>query len=187
MSKNINTMKDIHEILIVLVGNWNVKIFTPAWILNELLGFENNEDLNVRISKDLMPIYVYKGITLVPTDRFIEIRFNEINEEKIKLAIDVTLKILAILPYTPNKVVGFNYTLKEKWEFANIPKEGMITGFNLSEIRFKKQENDCTCTILMKNEPEPVIQFNFEYKDIDQIKEDTIQSHIKYIKSNGNN
>ena len=40
-------MASIKEISIVLVGNWNTKIFTPSWMIGELLTLSENEELNM--------------------------------------------------------------------------------------------------------------------------------------------
>lgn len=180
-------MDDIKEISIVLVGSWNVKIFTPTWVMRELLNLEGNEEVGLGFNSDLQPIYTFKNVHLLPTERAFEIRFNEISEESIKIANEIVIRLTSALPFTPKLLVGFNYKLSKKCDLENISIPNYSDKYKLNEIKLSKEETNFTLNVILNClQDSQTVLYNFHYKNLNFIKDNSIVEHVEYIKKYGN-
>lgn len=179
-------MKDIKEISILLVGSWNTKIFTPGWVMNELLSLHGNEEFEIGFNNNLQPTYKYKQIQFIPTDRAFEIRIEKYNEDLIKIANRAAIKLITTLPFTPNLVVGFNYKLLDSCEISNVSIPNYSDKYTISEIKLSKEEPNYILNVILSCGEIKTVVYNFHYKNLTFIKEKTIQDHIDYINKYGN-
>jgi len=180
-------LKRIKNISIILVGNWNTKIFKPSWVMSELLGLQGNEELELGFDNNLQPIYKYKNLRLIPTDRAFEIRFENINNELIEIANRIVIKLITTLPFTPNLLAGFNYKLPYNCKIKDLKIPDYTNKYSLSEIKLIKIEPDYTVNVILSCGETKYVMYNFHYKDLGFIKENTIKNHINYIiKQHGN-
>jgi len=177
-------MENIVEITIVLLGNWNTKIFTPTWIMKELLELDNDELLEIGFNNTLQPIYKYKEIHFVPNDRAFEIKFTNSDDNTIKIANKAALRLINALPFTPNMLIGFNYKYAKNCDLSGIKISDYSDKYSLSEIKFTKEEDDYVLNIIINNIAKQVT-YNFHYSKprFINIKETTIKDHIEYIKN----
>lgn len=177
---------DLKDISIILVGSWNTKIFTPSWMMSELLGLQSNEELEIGFNNNLQPIYKYKQIHFIPTERAFEIRFENISEVTINIANKSALKLISTLPFTPNLVVGFNYKIIGNCDLQNIKIPSFSEMYSLNEVKLYRNEPNFILNVIVNCSDSKTINYNFHYSNLSFIKENAIQEHIDYLKKNGN-
>lgn len=102
----------ITESVIRIVGNWNVKIFTPDWVSKILLNSPVDNSLEIEFNQDLQPSFQYKKVRTSPNDTSIDLYLFEFNEESKNSIIQIIINLLTALPYTPKIAIGFNYKVK---------------------------------------------------------------------------
>ena len=177
---------DLKDISIFLIGSWNTKIFTPAWMMSELLGLQSNEELEIGFNNNLQPIYKYKQVHFIPTERAFEIRFENISDVSIDIAIKSVLKLISTLPFTPNLLVGFNYKIISNCDFQNIKIPSFSEMYSLNEVKMSRIESNFILNVIINFSDTKTITYNFHYSNLSFIKENAIQEHIDYLKKNGN-
>ncbi len=177
-------MKSIKKIAIIIIGNWNTKIFTPAWMMSELLVLNENEEIKVGFSNnDLRPIYNYKKIDFIPTERAFEIRIEEISDETLSIANKATLKLINTLPFTPNMLVGYNYSVDETFDVSNVIIPKFSDTFSLNEIKLTKKEEGYELNVILNAIDLNTTNYNFHYTTLSYITENTVFEHISYLKA----
>ncbi len=179
-------MEKIIEISIILMGSWNKKIFTPPFIMNELLNLRSDEELEVGFDNNLQPIFKYLDIHLIPTERAFEIRFGNINETAIEIANKVALKLISTLPFTPNLLVGFNYKMNSEYNLNNINIPYFLEKYELNEIKLSKNENSFILNVILNCKDKKTVTYNFHYSNLNFIKDNAIIDHLNYLNENGN-
>ncbi|MEW5924727.1 MAG: hypothetical protein AB1746_12140 [Candidatus Zixiibacteriota bacterium] len=93
---------------IVIVGKWNVAIFGPKWVSENV--FENKEiSLEFPVQPGLPIRITSEDILIIPnTDRLV-INPTGLNDELVKLAGEKACRILEKLPHTPISMTGINF------------------------------------------------------------------------------
>lgn len=182
-------MEKLFDISIVIAGKWNVKIFTPAWILKELLGVkENSGIIEVAFNQDsLQTLYRHKTIQLIPTESHFEIKIPKpYKPELLREANSIAIKLLQLLPYTPGLAVGFNFRFKKACLISNFKVNNYHKDYKVNTVQFSKQIDSFLLNVIVKCENDKQkddgILYNFHYADISILKEDTIIKHLDYIK-----
>lgn len=169
----------------MIPGDWNSKIFTPAWMLGVLLEpSDDNEEIDVGFTNnDLKPIYTFKKIKFIPTERFFRIAFSEINDKTIEIATKSVIKLLSTLPYTPNVAVGFNYKVNYEFKTSHIEIPKFSEHYSLNEIRLTREEQSFLVNVLLNCEEQSIVRYNFHYNNdkLNLIDENSINEHIKYL------
>lgn len=182
---------NINYINIVVLGNWNKRIFTPNWISNFIADAETQFE-GIIEPKEMSMGYKIGNIIILPMDNLLEIKVgNDIKDgEK---AIVILNKILKELPHTPIKGIGFNinYTIGDTCNIYNhFQKQSIISvdDLTISCIKLtKKYENHIlNLEICMNNTSEPgYIMFNFHYNKADifntNLFEDFFNESQKYL------
>ena len=179
-------MEDIINLSIIMIGNWNTKIFTPPFIMNELLVLKKDEELQIGFNNDLQPVYKYKQVHFIPTERAFEIRIEKISAESINIANKAALTLISILPYTPNLIVGFNYKMNTTYDFNKINIPPYSGNYDLSEIKLSKNESKFILNIILNSGVTKTITYNFHYSNLSFIKDNSIEEHLNYLRANGN-
>ena len=175
-------MASIKEISIVLVGNWNTKIFTPSWMIGELLTLSENEELNMGFNNNnLQLIYKYKNVHFIPTERVFEIKLVEISEEAISIANKAVLKLITKLPYTPNLLVGFNYSVIDDLSVTNVSVPKFSASYELNEIHFFKEEQNFVLNVILNCKDKNSVNYNFHYSNLNFITENVVEEHLAYL------
>ncbi|HUX56296.1 MAG TPA: hypothetical protein VMV77_04940 [Bacteroidales bacterium] len=182
-------MEKLFDISIVIAGKWNVKIFTPFWMLKELIGVKSKNGLiEVAFNQNsLQPIYKHKTIQLIPTDSLFEIKIPKpFNIELLKEANSIAIKLLHLLPYTPELAVGFNFRFKKPCSISNFKIDSYHKDYNVNTIQFSKKIDNFIINVILNCEndkqKDDIVFYNFHYKDTSIIKEDTIIMHFDYLK-----
>jgi hypothetical protein len=175
-------MASIKEISIVLVGNWDTKIFTPSWMIGELLTLSENEELNMGFNNNnLQLLYKYKNVHFIPTERVFEIKLVEISEETISIANKAVLKLITKLPYTPNLLVGFNYSVIDDFSVTNVSVPKFSTSYALNEIHFFKEEQNFVLNVILNCKDKSSVNYNFHYSNLNFITENVVEEHLAYL------
>ena len=180
-------MNNIQTFSIILVGYWNVKIFTPSWIMNEILDLkEKEEKLDIKLNPNFEPSFNYKNVTINPTERICEIKIKEgsVKFDDINLAYSIALNVIKKLPYTPRLAIGYNYGFKKQCDTSKIIVPEFFENFETEEIRFSKQEQNFKLTVIYNCKTE-LMTYNLHYSNLSFIKEGFAEEHLKYLKSYG--
>lgn len=187
-------MNSFTEIVIRVVGSWNTKIFTPAWISEALLdinvkdvNINDKEGLEVVFNKELQPSFLFKGVRIVPTEPYVDIIIfsggQDLTEEVKALGSDIVLNLLAALPFTPKLGVGFNYRIQLQYEDGTKPvnPEPPFPGFEVTSINVRKEEADFQLNIIISSGDDHSVLFNFHILKLESINSKTVDSHLTYI------
>lgn len=176
-------MKDFDEASIVMVGVWNVKIFTPEWIIDNLLELSINEGVEVSIDKRNLNLrFKYKDFHFFPNDRSFEIATDKINEENLLYINKKSLRLLSLLPHTPGLKVGINF---KKSIDSQLPKlklgEFKKEGFSLNEIKLTKNIGEGILNVIYSNEAnsKDIVTLNFHFTDIKKFSTKSIVEKFK--------
>jgi hypothetical protein len=98
---------------IVLVGNWNSRIFTPNWVGQQL--FEGGKiQLEVPIQAMSFLRYNTKDLLLIPQDDRLIIGVKTTKDEIFQGAENIARKVLGLLPHTPIRSFGINFGFLEE-------------------------------------------------------------------------
>ncbi len=102
----------LNQINIKVPGNWNRRIFSPAWISKNFTVPEGIREINLLFNPDDIEIgYKIMGVQIFPKENELALvigNSDEINNDNILLCFKLFIKILDILPQTPIKAIGFN-------------------------------------------------------------------------------
>jgi len=176
-------MTAVKEISIVLVGNWNTKIFTPSWMISELLTLGEDEELNIGLNNNNLQLsYKYKNVHFIPTERIFEIKLVEISDEAIFIANNAVLKLITKLPYTPNLLVGFNYSVDDDFNVNNVIVPNFSNNYTLNEIHFSKDESKFILNVILNCKEKNTVSYNFHYSNLNFITEKVVEEHLAYLK-----
>lgn len=175
-------MDTLKSIVIALVGDWNIKIFTPNWVMKELFDLpEEGSEILVRFNAELQPVFEHQNVLLIPTEKFVEIKLARIGDDEIQLANVIAVKLITALPFTPKLAVGFNYRLERECDIKDLKIEGIGEGFDATEVKFTREDENYKINIIINCNQANQVLYNFHYKDFTQIKEDDIQEHLQYL------
>ncbi|MBI4645110.1 MAG: hypothetical protein HY738_00590 [Bacteroidia bacterium] len=146
---------------ITVFGRWNKRIFTPAWVSENLFHLKKGTQINGIVNPSEFELgYKHDGILLLPTANSLEIKIEDTkNIDSIRKAPKILYEILSLLPHTPIKAIILNIKFKnqkitksklfkdiKECEFSNI-----IKGYNM-------------CQIVLKNEtPEKLVHVFIDY------------------------
>lgn len=115
---------------VVIPGSWNVRIFSPEWMVKNL--FENNEQIQIELNFESGIIKIRfstDNLVLIPAnDRFI-IGAKNISDETLQKAEKVAQKLLDTLSHTPILGFGVNFGFIEQ-----NPSAELISLFQLNDL-----------------------------------------------------
>ena len=168
-------MTEINENVatLVIVGTWNVGIFTPEWVKE-----------NVFIEKDfqiLFPTNVMNSLKFVIPNKYsfaingsrLEFQLNDNSDANSKELLEPVRNILRSLVHTPVNSFGINYVFKTKEMpglLSNLPHTNEIKDYFGVEIestevlRAIKLDNDNILNFKISQKGEEIIfDYNFSY------------------------
>lgn len=108
-------MKIIKDnISIVIVGNWNIHIFTPEWVASKIFK-EEKFFVDVAINIGIPNRYTSetKKVMLIPSENNITIRAQDASTECLSNMEEINSNLIAELPVTPIKAFGINFSYIE--------------------------------------------------------------------------
>ena len=99
---------------VVLVGSWNVRIFSPLWVGQHL--FDSKEvEMEVGIGAGAHPMRYRKSAALIiPRDDRIIFGTTSYRDEALSLLESLSSTTLDLLPHTPISAVGINFGFVEE-------------------------------------------------------------------------
>lgn len=163
-------MKETYSINILCLGNWNKKVFTPEWVGNNLFELETDK-MQAFFNPNEMEIgYMNKGVTLLPKDSVLEIKLEEISKATKEYSGLLLNKILALLPHTPIRAIGFNirFNFNTEEAYSIVQKLNSLkcnyNEFTANQVKFSKNYDRYQLNIIadMMND-EYYVNFNFHY------------------------
>jgi hypothetical protein len=185
------------QVSIVILGSWNPRIFTPAWIKTNLFGLDTNQEIEGMINFEDMDFgFQHNGILLFPRTNLIEIKFDGFDNSKGVQASSIVIKILELLPQTPIKALGINirYSLNksDNTDFVNTiyGTSANFRNFQLSQLKQTLNNNNYQTNIItdiLKDKLQ--VNFNFHYSKIAPFSSSFINQHYEetqQILKNGN-
>ncbi len=100
--KNVSTL--------VVVGKWNIHIFSPEWVKNNVFG---GEDMNVEVALPVGPYqFSNEQFKLTVSSNRIHFEMLSVNEDTEITVVSVLRTILRLLNQTPVSAFGFNYVFE---------------------------------------------------------------------------
>ena len=107
-----------NKLAIFIIGNWNPRIFTPAWIKTKLFELKPTDEIEGLVNFDDMDFaFRHNNITIVPKYNILEITTENVSVEINNEIANIITKIFELLPQTPVKALGIN--LKYNFEKAD--------------------------------------------------------------------
>ncbi len=172
-------MRNLHQNIntIVIVGAWNIAIFTPEWIKNNVLRDDDFPEFKIEY-----PLNVLQSLRYTTSDFAFCIADNKLlfslltdSTKAEKELISVINAICQKLPHTPVSALGINFCFETDKEIEAI--KGLSDTIELVKalgniqqsinvIRsFKKNEVETLNFKIVKNETnKPIYDFNYNYK-----------------------
>lgn len=98
---------------IVVLGRWNVSIFSPAWVGKNIFG-QKTITLEVGIEPESPRRLIADDVVVIPANSRLIVAPNIIDDRNLKRAEDVVCKILEVLSHTPVSGVGVNFGFRVK-------------------------------------------------------------------------
>lgn len=97
---------------IVVVGQWNPRIFAPPWVAKNLFPSADLGDVQMEVL--LLPVDYHArlsvgSVVLIPTNEKVIVGVRSAADEALAAAEDVALRVLDLLPHTPVTGVGVNF------------------------------------------------------------------------------
>ncbi len=112
----------------VIIGIWNIPIFSPEWMSGRLTDTKNI-GIEIPINNPAsFPRFSFDNIYLRFESNRLILSPREPNEELLQITEKVALKALEELPYTPVVAVGVNFQYVEE-----DPQGPLLNLFNLSD------------------------------------------------------
>lgn len=181
-------MGELVFINIRIPGNWNNKIFTANWVAANLFNLPPGRSIEALITPEMNIGYKEQGVIIFPYDHLIEIQIEKLKEEKsFGVAINILNKLYDLLPHTPIKGVGINFTYIIENELIFINKylefiESIPGDFVNRQIIVGKDTSDRKLNVLIdfidnKNR----VQFNFHYDNFKKHPQNIISEFSKEI------
>lgn len=98
---------------IVVVGNWNVSIFSPGWVGKNIFD-EKTVTLEVGIGAELRRRLTVNDVIVIPQSSRLMVTPNVIDDKTLERMEDAVCKILGLLSHTPVSAVGVNFGFRVK-------------------------------------------------------------------------
>jgi hypothetical protein len=99
---------------IVMVGGWNVRIFSPLWVTQHLTD-EQEVGLEVAVNNPALPMrLVFEGLQMEVSGTRIALKPAAADGETLRRLQRVARRILELLPHTPVSAVGVNLKYLEQ-------------------------------------------------------------------------
>lgn len=158
---------------LVVVGTWNVSIFTPEWVKE-----------NVLIGKDfqiLFPVNIMNSLKFVVPNKYslavngnrLEFQLNDNSDVCSKELLEPVRNILRSLVHTPVNSFGINFVFKTNEQpglLSTLPhtseiKDSLSAEMELTEVTraLKLQDGDLLNFKISQKGEEVIFDFNFSY------------------------
>jgi hypothetical protein len=114
---------------IVIVGQWNTRIFSPKWV-GENLFRSTKVASEISIAPSSWPVrYISDNITFIPKNDRIIIGVKNAKDETLKSAETVAKIVMELLGHTPVSAMGVNFGYVE-----DSPSDEFLALYNLNDI-----------------------------------------------------
>ncbi len=162
---------------IVIVGKWNVNIFSPDWVSMHLFDKKEGDQikLELQVGSDFSMRLLDEDILIYPLQDKLIIGVANNNEETLDRATNISKKVLSILSHTPIRAIGINFgfTFDDELDklttlFALSDNSSFATGgyqINESSIRRSINHQDEVINFSITRNEHYVFDFNF-HRDV---------------------
>lgn len=182
-------MKIFKNFNIVALGSWNRKIFTPQWIMTNVMNLGPDEKLEGAFNSEEIELnYKVKDIIISPKESSLEISALADNIETRKLVLSTLSQILKLLPYTPLKGVGFNFVYAIELEDlpfleAQMKSSDLLPeGLEIFKLTYREKDPKFILNIIVeKKTDEWQLTFNFHHPMVITFDEDYLNKLNSYI------
>lgn len=185
------------QVSIIVIGNWNPRIFTPTWIKENLFCLTDETEIEGLVNfEDMDFAFKHEGIVIVPKFSSVEINFEGYDEKKASLASSIISRILELLPQTPIKAMGVNIRYKlSKTENIKLVKAINELRLNFEEFRVNQlrqtlQKENYQLNIVSEIFADIIVSnFNFHYQRLIPLDTGFINNHFtetQNLLKNGN-
>jgi hypothetical protein len=183
-------MGNIISLNIILLGNWNKRIFSPKWVNTNIFGIAEGSKYQGLINPEEMEFgYLHNDIAILPRSNSLEIKLEKFNENTINQGGVILEKILQLLPHTPIKAIGINirykFLKKDNNKIVNSLRElkCSFSDFLTKQIKFSKNLEDCQLNIITDIGTEDfIVNFNFHFIQTSAINKNVLASKLQISK-----
>lgn len=177
---------------IVVVGRWNVSIFSPGWVGKNIFD-KKAITLEVGIEPELPRRLAVDDVVVIPQSSRLMVASNIINDTTLKRMEDAVCKMLELLSHTPVSAVGVNFGYRVKPltdSFSNIPaplaEKLASAGLAIESheikwtVGYERERRTILNLLVQIDKDEAIIKFNFHSdaentgKAIESIKDKVI-------------
>jgi len=170
---------------IVIIGTWNMAIFTPNWVNNYLIdGDENGEipiDINFYGNRIISKIYNLGNYKIHISDEALALIANNTEPETYELLLDKAKSILSFFPHTIVTSIGINFYIFDEIQKAlpsmDIEDVNLITKVDRYTFFSKKRTGEDLKPIIQvqveNHTDKQLYNFNYSFnlKNISEAKE----------------
>lgn len=179
-----------NQVSVIILGNWNPRIFRPFWIKTQLFGLPPENEIQGLVNFDELDFaFEHNGITLFPKYNSLEIQIIEYSQEKGLIVGELVKKILELLPQTPIKALGVNIKYNFTNEISNIVLEQLrsvnlkIKNLEVNQLKYSSVKELYVVNMICELSPSIInINFNFHYPRIIEFTKEFINDHVSETK-----
>ncbi len=106
---------------IVVLGSWNASIFSPNWV-SEYLFDKTEVQVEFPLTPGLSPRYTHGGVMVHLEGERLIVELERADEECLESAETMVVLVLGLLPHTPVRAIGVNFSYVEENASSDIQR-----------------------------------------------------------------
>ena len=117
------------EWTIVLLGQWNVRLFTPEWTAPNL--FEGQDiEVEFLVTSGVQKLRIRsQSVKIIPQDENLVVSVLDSSQETLDRAQAVAVRVLTLLEHTPVRALGVNFGFHEE-----DPGDPLLEAFQIGDV-----------------------------------------------------
>lgn len=167
----------------VVVGAWNKAIFSPEWMIENIISEYQNPKIEIPVGLDSSFKFTTNDFSFVILGNRLEISSQTLSEESFIKIIEIARKVFRLLPHTPINAIGLNFVftcneseLEENFHFSFHDEEALLSNINkeLTAKAIKRifKINDKSLLTLSITKTNQIFEFDFNFNyNVSKIEE----------------
>lgn len=157
------------QVSAIALGNWNPKVFTPAWVKERLLDIKDESEIEVLLDfTDMDFALKYKNLIVSPKRNILELQIKSFEKEDTQLFTIALIRIFDLLPQTPVKGIGINFIYsfsndESKRYLSLMSKEQYFKNFDVTMTRYTLKKEMFTTNIIIEKTATASAKITFNY------------------------
>lgn len=181
-----------YKVSLVIVGEWNKRIFSPNWIKAQLLDLAPEAKIEVNVNLENLDVtYSHEGVSLNVRDSVLELTTDSYNPKRGKQIGVVCNKIIHLFPQTPVRALGVNVRFELTDEIIQTNRlvkafrdswDTKINGFLPYEQKYSlvsnSKEYDTNLIYTHYQDENGSLNVNFHYAQGLDLSESIVSEHV---------